>query len=79
MLVVLRTVLALGYIYVIGMGAYITFYGLPDFDNRTVSERRLDSTVAQARATTCGIYLSMDATVLTPTEQAKRAACVRER
>lgn len=75
MIVLFRTVLALGYIYVVGMGAYICFFGLPEFDTRATAERRVDETILQARQTTCQIYATMDPSVLTPTEQAKQAAC----
>jgi len=76
MLVLLRTILALGYIYVIGMGAYICFYGLPDYDTRTASERRLERSVDQARDTTCRIYAAMDPAQLTASELVKRAECL---
>ena len=76
MLVLLRTILALGYIYVIGMGAYICFYGLPDYDTRTASERKLDQSVDRARDTTCRIYVAMDPTQLTASELVKRAECI---
>ncbi|MGV6847523.1 MAG: hypothetical protein ACWA5A_04000 [Marinibacterium sp.] len=75
MFVALRAILALGYIYVIGMGAYIAFYGLPDFDTRTASERDLDAAIIEARDTTCRIFLSMDAAALTAAEQVRRANC----
>ena len=59
-----------------GMGAYICFYGLPDYDTRTASERRLDQSVTRARMTTCRIYADMDPAELTASELVKRAECL---
>ena len=77
MIVLLRTVLALGYIYVIGMGAYITFKGLPDYDQRTVAEREIDESIARAREITCSIYTTIDPEQLTAGEIERRQDCLR--
>ena len=76
MIVLFRSILALGYIYVIGMGAYICFYGLPEYDTRTLSQRQLDASIVRAQTTTCRIYQAMDPADLTAGEVAKRAACL---
>ena len=78
MRVVMRITFACFYIYIVGLGAYAYFFGLPQFDTRNEFERSVDGHIERARDTRCRIAWSLSQDGLNPNALADRADCTPE-